>query len=469
MKTENSKILKEIMRKKELEKNLPAYANAYINAVYEYSLIRMVLNYYTVKEVQDETGSVIKDDYLSKAMETIHTVLFKTLLAGDLPEDYNEIVEEIHALRESMMKQMTILTAYTDTLQIHEYVLNRIEYGVTGEHIDVEASELAAKVFRYLFKDNDKVVINSKIQMVTGQLPIRMTKNRFFDYLTDTLNIYKGSEKSSVDDFVAMLKSTAILELPEGYYEAYPEIVSFIKVLENASYKELDSAAYNALMEQFAMTTDHLTELVSNYLLVMEIVNNVYAALLALPYEKSEEKGTTACIAMLKGLHDAFITESDIPEVVDEGFMQIEGIQEMLGEDIMQYESILPDVMSLHEDLIGGMMLEKVYNSLSVISKLLSNSLFINLEEKETETELADSDYINQKRDELVAMLTEFFGKHTKEVNRAVMASLFSSMPVLFNSQQEIKDYIEYSLNHCSNESELMACASILEGLMEEE
>ena len=54
-------------------------------------------------------------------------------------------------------------------------------------------------------------------------------------------------------------------------------------------------------------------------------------------------------------------------------------------------------------------------------------------------------------------------------MNRAVMAALFSNMPVLFNSQQEIKEYIEYSLNHCGNASELMACAKILTEMMEEE
>jgi hypothetical protein len=49
------------------------------------------------------------------------------------------------------------------------------------------------------------------------------------------------------------------------------------------------------------------------------------------------------------------------------------------------------------------------------------------------------------------------------------MAALFSNMPVLFNSQQEVKDYIEYSLNHCNNRSELMACAKILEDMIAEE
>jgi hypothetical protein len=115
------------------------------------------------------------------------------------------------------------------------------------------------------------------------------------------------------------------------------------------------------------------------------------------------------------------------------------------------------------------MMADKVFHNLSDISKLLSNSLFIDLDKAEEDEVVADSAYITEKRDELVGLLTTFFANHPKEVNRSVMAALFSNMPVLFNSQQEVKDYIEYSLNHCNNRSELMACAKILEDMIAEE
>ncbi len=469
MKKENKKIMRDILQGTDLEMNLPAYANAYISATYQYSLIHLVLNYYTIKEIQDDTNGISKDTYLSMVVDKLHTMLFQTILVKDMSADYEAILKDIHSLRDEMTKKMTILTAYTDALQIYEYVLNRIEYTVKGEEIPVEETELAAKVFQYLFHDNDKMVVNSKIQMVTGQLPIRMTKNRFFDYLTDTLNIYNGSDKSSVDDFVAMLKSTALLELPEGFEDAYPAIVGVIKILQETDFKAVDLDAYNTIMEQFAFTTDYLTELVSNYLLVMEIVNDLYAALLALPYEKNESDITTVCIDMLKGLHDAFISESEIPEVVNDGFIQIEGRQEELGEEILQYESILTEVTTEHKDTISWIMCDKMFNGLSLISKLMSNSLFVDLEQSEINEAPADMDYITAKRDELVGLLSAFFGSHPKEVNRAVMAALFSNMPVLFNSQQEVKDYIEYSLNHCSNPGELMACAKILEDMMEEE
>ena len=469
MKSEDRKVMKEIAKHRDLEMNIPAYGNAYMNASYEYSLLRLVLNYYTMKEVEDEGGCIAGDAYLLETMDQIHTLLFQTLLAKDLKEDYEDSVKQIHVMRENMTQKMKVLTAYTDALQIYEYILNRVEYGITGETYPVEESELAAKVFQYLFRDNDKMVVNSKIQLVTGQLPIRMTKNRFFEYLTETLNIYQGSDTSSVDDFVSMLKSTALLEVPQGYGEDYPEIYKVIGLLEHTDLKTLDLENYRAIMEQFAFTTDHLSQIVSNHLLAMEIINAFYAALLAMPYESSDENGVKVCLSMLSGLHDAFVSSGEIPSGVDDGFAQIEGLQEMIGEDVLQFESILPDVMTEHQDTISWIMAEKIFNRLALISKLQSNSLFIELDEEKQETRPADNTYIAQKRDELVELLTTYFKEHTKEVNRAVMAALFSNMPVLFNSQQEIKEYIEYSLNHCGNASELMAVGKILTEMMEEE
>ncbi|MCM1157696.1 MAG: hypothetical protein NC300_03305 [Bacteroidales bacterium] len=468
MKREDKKVIKDIVKHQDLERNLPAYGSAYVHTAYAYNLIRLVLNYYTMKEVWEEGGQAAGDDFLVEVMDEIHTLIFKTVLSEELQEDCQEAVLAVNKIREEMTGKMTVLTAYTDALQIYEYVLNRVEYGITKEQYPVEESQLAAKVFQYLFADNDKMVINSKIQMVTGQLPVRMTKNRFFEYLSDTLNIYNGSDKSAVDDFVSMLESTALLTLPKGYEEDYPEIYRVIKLLKETDYKQLDLEAYQGIMEQFSFTTAMLTELVSNYLLAMELINDLYAVLLACPYQKDEEEGVAACISMLRGIHDAFISESKIPEFVDDGFMNIEGLQEELGEDMLKFESVLFDIMREHEDTISWMMSDKLFHSLELISKLSSNSLFIDLDKQE-ESDAADGKYIAEKLRMLTAALTAAFEENPKEINRAVMAALFSQMPVLFNSQEEIKDYIEYSLNHCGNESELMACAKLLDELMQEE
>lgn len=468
MNKEDRKLIRDIMQQRDLEMTLPAYANAYINRTFEYSLVRFVLNYYTLKEIVEESGENAIDPVLQEVLNCIHALVLDTLLSDSGNGD-RQAIQSVHALRGRITDNMTILTAYTDVLQIYEYVLNRLEYGLSGEQIAVEESALAAKVFQYLFQDNDKVVINSKIQMVTAQLPIRMTKKRFFEYLSDTLNIYNGSERSALYNFTDMLKSSAGLSLPAGFDTAYPDIVNVIKLLENTNYKELDFEGYQALMEQFALTSGRLTGLVSNHLLLMELINNLYALLLALPYQMNENKEVEACLSMIKGLHGAFVASEGIPESVGAGFMVIEGKQEMLGEEILQFEGVLYDAASYQKKLLADTEASEIFHALSLIQKLLSNSLFIDLDEEFSEGEVADLDDIASKRDELVRLLTDYFDSHSKEVNRAVMAALFSAMPVLFNSQQEIKEYIEYSLSHCSNASELMACAKILEEIMEED
>jgi hypothetical protein len=466
MKSEERSAIKNISKNKDIETNLPIYGNSYMNAVYEYNMIRLTLNYYTMKEVVDEGGVIHEDEALLSLLEDVHSIIFATII--NKSEDVSEAIGKLHDIRKKLTDRMFVLTAYTDALQIYEYILNRIEYGITGDNYEVDANDLCERVFKYLFSDNDKMVINSKIQMVTAQLPVRMTKSKFFDYLNATLNIYIGSDVEAVDDFVDMLRSTALLKKPAEYETLYPEIYNLINLLETTDYKKMEADTFGSVMEQFGMTTSRLTELVSNHLLAMEIVNALYSVLLSIGYQHNEQDSIKSCENMIKSLHGAFISESDIPSEVDDEFYVIEGRQEILGEDILQFESILPDALE-KTDEISWMMAEKIFNNLSMISKLMGNSLFIDLDKESLDLSASDVEYINKKRDELVNEFTAFFAEHTKDVNRAVMGAVFSNMPVLFNSMQETKDYIEHSITACGNDSELMACAKILDEMMEEE
>lgn len=469
MKSEDKKIIKDIMHHKDLEQNLPAYTGAYTSLVYEYSLIHFVLNYYTIKEIEMDANGISKDETLAAVMNEVHTFVYQTLLSETLEEQPEKVVKKLDDIRNLLTDKMTVLTAYTDGLQLYEYILNRIEYKLTGETYEVDAASLGAKVFQYLFHDNDKMVINSKIQLVTSQLPVRMTKSRFYEYLSDTLKIYQGSDKIALDEFVELLKSTVLLEKPTGYGKDYKAIAQLLQTLEETDFKDLDLTTYQMIMEQFGMATEQLTELVSNYLLVVDCINNLYAVMLMLPYETNDKASVKACIRIMKGLHDAFVSGGGIPSFVDDELIQIEGVQENIGEELVQFEAVLPDIKEEHKDILESMMLDKIINCLLLSSKLLSNSFFVSLEDEPENNKAADADDVNQKIDELTGLLSSFFETHSKERNRAVMAALFSNMPVLFNSQEEVKEYIEYSLGHCNNDSELMACGKILDDLMAEE
>ena len=71
--------------------------------------------------------------------------------------------------------------------------------------------------------------------------------------------------------------------------------------------------------------------------------------------------------------------------------------------------------------------------------------------------------------EDLVEEFARSFASQNKLINRARMAMVMGNVPVFFNSQQEISDYLNYALEHCNNNSELKAVIAIIDEMMEEE
>ena len=113
-------------------------------------------------------------------------------------------------------------------------------------------------------------------------------------------------------------------------------------------------------------------------------------------------------------------------------------------------------------------MLMPLYNSLDKISILESGSHFVEFD-KVIDREIAGSDYIYAKYNELEGVLKEFFKGHSKLINRAVMAHVLSALPVFFNNVDEIRSYVESSISGCSDIAEKTACKEIFYAIMEED
>ena len=205
MKTEDRKVLKEIKRHQELETNLPVYGNAYINSVYEYNLIRLVLNYYTLKEVFDEGGTIHSDNLMVDTLEKIHTIIFETLMNNN-DTDIADCIERLDAIRNELTDRMVVLTAYTDALQIYEYVLNRVEYGITNATYDVDVDKLSERLFKYIF--NDMIIKKKSLELIKYDKAIqKILELKFMDYkefsgLYSSIEIEIIPKQNKYDDFI---------------------------------------------------------------------------------------------------------------------------------------------------------------------------------------------------------------------------------------------------------------------------
>ncbi len=459
-------MIKQLENHQNVEENLPKYAEYMSKHYYEHSLIQLAMNLYTFQERSQEYVSA--DPYVEKALYAIQKFTGMYVLDKKY-ENRTADRKEIHEIRNQITAKMRILTSYTDTLQIYEYILNRLEYSYEIVDEDVDTEAYAKQVFQYLFQDNDKMVVNSRIQMVVAQLPVRITKSRFYEILQESLKIYTGAECSSVDDFANTIRACSGLERPEGFDTEYPVLHETLKALEELDYMNLPKEDWQYYTDKLQEMAGYIENIVTDYLMLEDIVNEVYAVMTACIYVKDETQEMGYATKILECVLEAMANETPIDEMAEDCFFALEGTPETLSEKLMKGEGLLFDLWSQYQKELEAQNLMEEYADLNLVSKLLCNSVFIDLKPDELTPEIADSIYIEQVKKELVEEFARSFASQNKLINRARMAMVMGNVPVFFNSQQEISDYLNYALEHCNNNSELKAVIAILDEMMEEE
>ncbi|MCM1082645.1 MAG: hypothetical protein NC428_04125 [Clostridium sp.] len=468
MKGDIKKLIGDIQRDKDLDKNLCLFMDSIQQQYNYYSAVKLSMNYYTMREMVTENnkaGGAAKEYFI-----TLSGILGKWVAENGKASE--EMLETVSKIRNEIEQRMEVLTSFTDGYEVYEYILNRLEAGIKGTvNEGLSPEQLSAKVFNYIFSENDAVVVNSKLQLVMSQLPVRMTKNKFYDVVTNTLEIYKGGDKRALRDFVDMLRKTALLVKPSGFSDLYPDLYETYELLRGADYKNMTADTYDLLTDRISMAAEFIEAESTMYILLQEIVNDSYAVLLTddrknknleKPAYKAALTIISACIADGEA--------GNIDERVMDYFVSIEGVQEDIYESLMLYEAAAEDILTAKAEKIDELGLKAQSDKIKILQKLVSTSLFASLEpDGAQEMEDADMEEIASLRKSLTEEFAACFSQNQMPVNRSIMSKLFSAMPIFFNTQQEIKDYLDYVLCGCSDKSELTACNKLLCELMEKE
>lgn len=463
MKSTCKKIVTDINRDKDLEISVPKYLQLLDSQYNMYSTVKLCLNFYTIREMLDEDSNIadFKEDY-----DKLSALLKKAIsFNSDITDEDISIID---SLRNTVEYKMKLLTSYTDGFEIYEYILNRLEAGIKGTVEPVDQELLSNKMFQYVFSENDTVVVNSKLQILMSQLPVRMTKNKFYDVVANTLSIYKGGETSSVDEFADMLRTAVLITKPDGFESEYPELYDVYVRLEATDYKNLDEAGFDRLVTDLNDGAQYISDQVSFYMLFQEVINDTYTMLLTTKGRTDNQISDSykAAVRIIDTCLNSF-SEDSAEELMD-AFMFLEGAQENVYENVMILETALDDVAHKSEG-----MEEEVVNHISVlktVEKLVSTSLFIDLKKDQSaEVKVADSEYIGKLKEKLTQEFAEYFKDKSMVVVRSIMCKVLATMPIFLDTQQEIKNYFDYVLDNCKNDSELTACYKLICDIIEED
>lgn len=472
------KIIKEINEKKNLDVNLPEYGKYMMNLYNKKAVIELTMDYYTIFEMLSD--GEYNDDKLQHMVDKFNEIL-KATISSDISEiERASLLDDIDELRDNIYKTVDILSAYADIFSRYEYVSNRCEYLFKEPELNINDEELTKEVMNYIFCDEDNSVINSKISEIVAELPLRMTKSKFFELLDNGLSVYSKTDKETIDDFVYLLKSSAMLILPENM-EEYEELNEIYNEVKSLDFKNITAEEFKKLEDSLRYVTDLIDKETNIFMMLQGIVNRVYVMIIASSYVDylSDDKELSMCMDIIRAINDNFIEGEyiSLPDDVTDLFVFLEGSPEEILNKIQSVEYALDTVKNNYLSIIDEFSVNTLYKELFVSSSLLSDSLFIDLtdlwnmfnNDEENDTEEFDiQKYVEKVRDEMIITLTEFFENNQKIVNKSVMALILSRLPVFFNNITEIQDYVYNSLSNCTNKAEKYAVAEILNCIVNE-
>lgn len=448
----------ELIKGRHFEENFPVYFKGLTSLYRRMAMLRLSMNYYTFSEMfydlSKEQQNTIKP-YVDRVQALVVRIIDKS--AGIDNSD------EVNSLRDDLIRIMEILTSYTDKFQIYEYILNRIEFRFKEPEFNnlYYTGKFEKDIAHYVVSDKDNAVVNMKISMVVSQLPMRLSKNKFYDMIKDAFSLYKDSEKLSVRDFSYMLKTAGTIYRPDGFDNEFAAFDKIDKELSEAPYEEFDKKTYDLFRDKLDNVSTMVMEYADIYVVLTEIVNDIYSLLLceeAYADVNEEEK----LIGIIGESYRVISGESAPDPEWAEKFTEFEGLQEKISELIYYPESTLDEIIDINQKEISEADYRIKAGILDKISKLQSASTFASLNLCEDDKEIAGEEFVAEAVEELVKEFSELFEQKGKLYRRAVMASVIGNLPNFFNNMDEFAKYVHVALGQCSDAAEQQACMSLI-------
>lgn len=433
-----------------------------MTAAYQYSYVRLALNYYTFFETIGEEAHIPERifDSANRLTELLHSHF-----SGQ------DTLDELLKLREDITHEVEIMTSYADCFQIYEYVLNRLERKfktLPAAGSDDEA--FVKRLLEFVTGASEAPVMNGRIKQIVGQLPIRLTKQKFFSLVMEGLSVYIGSSRENLKDMLYTLRTESMTKLPKDMEAGHKDLFELLEQFRHADYRNMTGEGFDEAMAKLTSASEELTNESGLYVMIQEIINDFCVLLLAGAEAVIDVKEEELYRSIVTDILEKFRKEdySFGGDAFFEKFTQLEGRQEVYYERYLKVE--LPQEKAEWNK-------DPDYVKAINVDRLLSGSSFAELlalssdeEAKQTEdAALVDRAYLETEAGVYLKELEEVFSGSSKQVVRAIMAKVLSDLPVYFNSIDEIQAYIRGSMESCLDEAEKETCKELLEELMDYE
>ena len=449
------KARKELFAKRDVEFNLPCYLRNLAGVYYRMANYNLAMQYTSFAEGVAE-GDVELPEKAKEYAQTIKTYV-EALAKGECASGEEALVR-IGELRQELTVAMQALTAYTDRLYLHEYALQRLTPGMEGTAEEIDSNAALEEISSFLFFDEEQEGLLARVSAVISELPVRMTKAKFMEWVRNTASVYQEADGETLDRVFYMLYSASGLYEPEGM-ELFPECREALDELNALDYRNITEAQYTSAKKKLSEITEFITNVSDAYFSLTEIANSLLTVLFTegyvMPADMDATKGCREIYRMLSEGKDF----SDMALV--EAFETFEGIPEQIEEFLFTEEAYF-DELPVDEKLLDAMMQKILYARVAYARRLHTTSIFVKLENEEAKALSFDT-----MLDEFCVAVTKVLEEGQRAVNRAVMARVIQNLPLPFTRKSDIQKYVLASLENCHDMSEKTAAMRAIRELAE--
>ena len=414
-----------------------------------------------------------KYDLLAKdedgiAREVLGTVTQITRdLAASGTGAFSKDLAKADEVREKVLQSMDTMEEYLHYFQLYEHIFNRLSYKFEDSLPVIDVEEMTQKVMAYITQKSDAGAVNERIQAVFGELPLRLTTSKFFEFLEKSCSCYTGARSDMVNSFFDRMERCASLPSLDRLNRGEEQLYAIAAQFNGVDPADVTKDECRDLSAKLAVAASMVAKELSNGLDLLDMINYLYILLIVRPYKvsQSQECGQLYNIlnAYLKAVDSGDFL--DIDEDILGGLAKtVDEEQKYMGEHMMM-EDALEEIYEKNRNGIDGMMLGGVFAALRTAQRLFMPGSREDVSELETYVTAGKEDVADRIR-RLEDVYERSFKACGQLMKRSLIAMAFDQMPVAFDRLEDVRDNIRQSLEGCTQQYELAAVENILTDMM---
>ncbi|VDN46356.1 conserved protein of unknown function [Petrocella atlantisensis] len=465
---------KSLKNPKDLENTLRTIVIEGQSHYLEFLTTNLVLEYLTFIEVigEEDTKKLIEKDLkLQEIINSVQAIMAEpdTWLQPSL-ENKDDVFRQLELFRETLSDQVAVLAGYDDQIKLYEYVLRRKYPDVEAREAYISDDQSVMEIMAYLFEYEDNMTINNRIKSVYGQLPVRMSKIKFHEWIEQALLGLKGIHKKDLDNYVAYMEETYAPESVKGYGVVMKPVYEDIKVFEDLYKDHLEEPEVGNLYDRMEGIKRILESCVSLYTYTTTVINNIMGILNCLSRDslKRKEVIMNDLMETIQYMHSRRHEEHVVDTFLVNRLDTLSTDFEEKRMDNSRWDSLLNEIKQGYPNEIIELKLAEALDGLSTIYTLTSSSYFAPLKSTLEDLSIVDTTMLMTHLEAFIERLDSISQNDGRWQKRARIANLLSVLNVHHKSPEAIEAYIRDVFEGCRDQTEKVGSMAAIRSMMVE-